>query len=102
MNALYLYALANAAMCVTIIFISLCRLNSMQGQVLLRVRSEYAAYLAGALASLAQPWLGEWPQLGSLAMAAALLIGLFCSGHAWRHDTAPHIAMPNSKPPEVS
>ena len=92
MNALYLFALANAALCAGVVFISLCRLNSMQGSVLLRVRSEYAGYMGAAVMSAMQPFWGEWPQWGSIGMAGALLLGLLCSGHAWRGDRAPENA----------
>ena len=92
MTDLYLFALANAALCAAIVLISLCRLNTMQGAVLYRVRSEYAAYVGCATASALQPWWGEWPMWGSLAMAVGLLAGLLCSAHAWRHDTPPESA----------
>lgn len=89
MKDLYLFALANAALCGAIVFISVCRLNTMQGSVLLRVQSEYAGYIGGAFASALQPWWNEWPQWGSLAIAGALLLGLLFSGHAWRKDKPP-------------
>lgn len=95
MTELYLFALANFVMCMTIVFISICRLNAMKGDVLLRVKCEYAAYIGGALTSAAQPWWGEWPAYGSLAMAGVLLLGLLCSGHAWRRgdeDKVPAVA----------
>lgn len=89
MNELYLFALVNAGLCAGIVFISICRLNTMQGTVLVRVQSEYAGYIGGAIASALQPWWNEWPQWGSLAIAAALLLGLLFSGHAWRRDRPP-------------
>ena len=92
MNALYLFALANAALCAAVIFISLCRLNSMQGAVLLRVRSEYAGYMGAAVLSALQPFWGEWPQWASLGMAGAVLFGMLCSSHAWHGDRAPEVA----------
>ena len=92
MNDAYLFALANATLCAVIMFIALCRLNAMQGNVLVRVQSEYAAYLSCALASAFQPYWGEWPRWGSIAMAVGMLIGLICSSHAWRRDTPPSSA----------
>jgi hypothetical protein len=92
MTDLYLFAIANLALCCSIAFISLCRLNAMQRGVLWRVRLEYAAYLGGAVASGLQPMWGEWPQWGSVLLAAVLLIGLLCSGRAWAGDQAPQSA----------
>lgn len=105
MNDLYLFALANAGLCGVIVFISVCRLNTMQGSVLLRVQSEYAGYIGAAFASALQPWWNEWPQWGSLAMAGALLLGLVASSHAWRRDKPPATATspaPLSDFPEIS
>ncbi|WP_114968553.1 hypothetical protein [Rhodoferax ferrireducens] len=92
MNELYLFALANAALCACVLMISVCRLNGMHGSVLLRVRSEYAGYIGAAVLSALQPWWGEWPQWGSVGMASALLLGLLCSSHAWHGDRAPAVA----------
>ncbi|UVH54656.1 hypothetical protein NWF24_17570 [Variovorax paradoxus] len=105
MTDLYLMALVNVGLCVAIVVISVCRLNTMQGSVLLRVQSEYAGYIGGAIASAAQPWWNEWPQWGSLAIAAALLLGLIFSGHAWRKDKPPASATapaPLSDFPEIT
>ena len=92
MDKLYLFALGNFALCTAIVVIALCRLNSMQGTVLWRVRGEYATYVGCATASSLQPMWGEWPLWGSIAMAVGLLLGLLCSSHAWRGDRAPEIA----------
>lgn len=80
----YLFALANFALCAAIAFMAFCRLNAMHGAVLLRVRSEYAVYLAVAIVCAFQPWWGEWPRWGSLLITAALGWGLLTSKHAWR------------------
>lgn len=87
-----LFALLNFGICAPIFGIALCRLNSMGGAVIYRVRSEYAFYVGAAFASAFQPLWDEWPRWGSLAMAAALLLGLLCSGHAWRKDKPPSTA----------
>lgn len=95
MTELYLFAFANWAICTLVGFIAVCRINAMQGPVLYRVRSEYAAYIGGATVSGFQFWLGEWPGWGSLGMSTAMLVGLLCSAHAWRvndRDQAPAIA----------
>jgi len=91
----YMFALANFAVCTAIGFIVVCRLNAIQDTVLYRVRGEHACYFAAATLSGFQPWFGEWPGWGSLAMSTSLLIGLLCSAHAWRRndqDAAPPIA----------
>ena len=92
MNEMYLFSIVNLALCIAILVISLCRLNTMDGSVLYRVRSEYAGYVASAFASGLQPWWGEWPRWGSLSIAAAILLGLLCSSHAWRRDVPPSTA----------
>ena len=92
MNQLYLYAFANLLICGVIGFIALCRLNAMRDGVLWRVRIEYAGYIGGAVAAAFQPLWGEWPQLGSLAISSALLVGLLCSGRAWAGDVPPDVA----------
>ena len=89
MKELYLFAFINFVACHVVIFISICRLNSMNKDVMVRVRSEYTAYIAGAMASAWQPTWGEWPQWGSLGITAALMIGLFCSSRAWHKDVPP-------------
>lgn len=92
MSELYLFSIANLGLCVAILVISLCRLNAMEGPVLYRVRSEYAGYVAASLIAGLQPWWGEWPRWGSISIAFGLLLGLLCSGHAWKRDTTPDIA----------
>jgi hypothetical protein len=84
MSDLYLFALSNFLLCMSVAAISFCRINAMEGPILYRVRSEYAGYLGGALTSAFQPYWGEWPQWGSVSIAACLLVGLLCSRHAWR------------------
>jgi len=91
-NQVYLYAFANLLICGVIWFIALCRLNAMWKTVLWRVRVEYACYVGGAVAAGFQPLWGEWPQIGSLAIAGAMLIGLFCSSRAWAGDVPPDVA----------
>lgn len=78
-----LFALANFVLCLAVVWMCLCRLNSMTRAVLYRVRSEYSLYLTCALASALQPMWGEWPEWGSLAMAVALIFGILASRRAW-------------------
>jgi predicted ABC-type sugar transport system permease subunit len=89
METFYLLALVNLLLAAGVIFISLCRLNDMDGTVLRRVGTEYSAYITGAAASGFQPLLGEWPGWGSISVMAALLVGLLCSSHAWRRGKPP-------------
>lgn len=86
---IYMIAIVNAMVCVSIICISICRLNTMQGHVLYRVRSEYAAYVGAASFSALQPWMGYWPTWGGLFLASAMLIGLLASSVAWRNGHPP-------------
>ena len=76
-------ALLNLVLCLAIIHVCLCRLNCMTERVMLRVRSQYTIYLNCALASALQPTWGEWPQWGTISMAAALLFGLLVSKQHW-------------------
>lgn len=92
MRELYLFAFVNLAICMAVVFISICRLNAMGPHVLMRVRAEYAGYIVGALVAGLQPWWGEWPRWGSIGIAAALLGGLLWSARAWRNDTPPTVA----------
>lgn len=92
MSQLYLYAFVNFGLCLGVGFIALCRLNAMRKEVLFLVKVEYAGYLGGAIAAAFQPFWGEWPQLGSLAITVALLVGLLCSSRAWAGDKPPDIA----------
>lgn len=104
MTELYLYAFANLAVCGAIAFIALCRLNAMRHEVLLRVRAEYSVYVGGSIAAAFQPLWGEWPQIGSLTIAGALLFGLLASSRAWAGDVAPDVATdhaPLSDMPEI-
>lgn len=78
-------ALANVVLCMAIVFMSVCRLNAMRGVVLWRVRLEYSGYVGGALASAVQPYWGELPEWGALALATAVIVGLLCSSRAWRN-----------------
>ena len=83
MNTLYLMAAANAILCGSIVFISICRLNVMRGAVLYRVRSQYALYVGAAVFSALQPWWGYWPTWSGLAVATALLFGMLCDSIGW-------------------
>jgi len=87
-----LFALANLALCAGVVFVSACRLNAMTKSTLNRVAFEYAAYVAAGFTSGFQPWWGEWPQWGSIAVSGALFFGLLMSWHAWAGDTPPESA----------
>lgn len=92
MDNLYLFAIFNLLVSLAIVVISLCRLNSMQKNVLWRVRLEYSCYVGGAIANGLQPWWQEYPEWGTCALAVAMLIGLLCSARAWKGDRAPDSA----------
>ena len=84
MHDTYILAFINLALCAGIVVIAFCRLHNMNGTVLKRVQSEYAAYLGGALVCGLQPLLGEWPGWGTVSLAGAVLIGLACSAYVWQ------------------
>lgn len=79
-----MFALANLVLCFTAVGMCLCRLNSMTVDVIYRVRSKYSIILTAALASALQPWWGEWPQWGALAMSASLVYALTIGTAHWR------------------
>lgn len=84
-NSHELFALANMVLCLAAVGMCLCRLNSMTPNVFYRVRSKYAVILTAALASALQPWWGEWPEWGSLAMALSLVFSLVMGKPIWDH-----------------
>ncbi|WP_234197147.1 hypothetical protein [Pseudacidovorax sp. NFM-22] len=90
-SATYLFALANLAVCAAIVGISICRLNAMWGARWM-VRAEYAGYIGAAFASGLSPMYGRWPWWDSIAVAAAILLGLLASGRAWAGDRTPAVA----------
>lgn len=95
MDKAYMFALANAVLCMGVVVISLCRLNKMTKAVLFRVRATYAVYLNCALLSALQPLWGEWPQWAALTMASALLFNLLMSSANWAGGPPRDILYPN-------
>lgn len=83
-NSNELMALGNLVLCLTAVGMCICRLNSMTTSVLYAVRSKYAVIVAAALCSALQPWWGEWPGWGSLAMSASLVFSLVVGKPVWR------------------
>lgn len=84
MTLIYLMALINGALCICVIFVSVCRLTVMRGCVAYRVRSQYALYVGAAVFSGLQPWWGYWPTWSAISMGSALLFGLLCDSAQWR------------------
>lgn len=80
-----LLALVNLILCFSAVSMCLCRLNTMNTTVKLAVRAKYAVITAAALCSAFQPWWGEWPEWGSLAMSASLVFALLTSKSTWRN-----------------
>lgn len=75
----------NAALCIAIMGICLCRLNAMvRGVVLLRVQFEYVFYMGTGFISMARPWWGENVGWASLMLETGILISFLSSSHAWR------------------
>lgn len=96
MNTAYLMALGALVEAGAVVFICICRLNSMSHAVLLRVRYEYACYMAAAVFVGFAPLWGMWPDWPTLVALGAMIAGLLCGAHAWRDargvDTAPDVA----------
>lgn len=95
---------ANAALCLAIMGIALCRLNAMnhmKGETLLRVQFEYVIYMITAFVSLTRPWWGVnvgWP---SVMLETAILVGFLTSTHAWRRRINPGCKVVDTPPPSA-
>lgn len=74
----------NAALCFAIMGICICRLNAMDHGVMLRIRFEYAFYMATGFISMARPWWGENVGWASLMLESGILFGFLSSSHAWK------------------
>lgn len=84
-------ALANLLLCIFAVGMCLCRLNNIHKNVALREKFKYVAALAAAMASATQPWYGEQPGWGSLAMAASLVYALYIGASRWRHGVPAYV-----------
>jgi hypothetical protein len=79
--------------CGAILFISICRMNAMQGKgVLWRVKLEYALYVAISCGVVLAPLVGEWPGMVMFLAMCALALALLCSARAWSGDKVPQEA----------
>lgn len=74
----------NAALCIGIMIVSVCRINAMDNTVLFRVFLEYAFFLTAAFVSLVRPFIGESVGWATVMLEAAVLASFFTSMHAWR------------------
>lgn len=85
MTETYLIALVNAAFCVAIIVILLCRLNAMGGsiRVKLAVRVAHAIGVGAMMCSMLRPMINEWPGYASLLVDTYVLMELWASRSAW-------------------
>ena len=91
-----LMALLTWPACIGIVWISLCRLNSMGRNVLFRVGVEYATYIAIGFAVPLSPLVGESPGAVMLGMVYGILLILVCQWKAWDGDTPPDEATGNA------
>lgn len=91
-----LLALMTWPACVGIVWISLCRLNSMGTDVLLRVGLEYATYIAIGFAVPLAPLAGEWPGYVLVGVVYGILVILVCQWRAWAGDRPPDEATDNA------
>ena len=105
-----LVLLINAALCIAIVGICICRLNAMDKTVLLRVQFEYVFYMTAGFVSMARPWWGENVGWASVMLESAILCGFLSSSHAWKPvhtvdgivDTPPESAKTDHAALEVS
>lgn len=78
-------AVINLALCLSICWSCLCRLNAEICRRYLAARTRYTLLLGGAVASGLQPLLwGEWPSVADTLFAAAVLAGLVINATRWR------------------
>lgn len=92
MTETYLIALTNAAICVAVIVILLCRLNAMGGSLRVRfaVRVAHALGVGAMMCSMLRPMINEWPGYASLLVDAYVLMELWSSRSAWRGIDGDH------------
>jgi len=84
MNFEYLPAGLNGVLSLTIILVSVCRLNAIHKLVLFRVKVQYPMLIMGAAANGASPWMWEMPSWPSVAFSAAVLFCLVADSYQWR------------------
>lgn len=89
MDSTYTLAFLTWVPCGVIIFISICRLNSMQKGVLWRIKLEYSLYIGIGFGVILAPIIDEWPGMVIFLSMCALAVAMLCSSRAWRGDVAP-------------
>lgn len=89
MNWALLLAACTWPPCAIIVFIAVCRINSMPKHTLFRVVLEYSIWSAIGVMTPLLPLIGEWPGLGMVIGLHALVVVLLCSARAWAGDVAP-------------
>ena len=82
-NTRELFALANLVLCLSAVGMCLCRLNSITQRVYYRIQIKYVVALTAAMTSAVQPFWGEWPGWGSLAMSTSLVFALIVGKQSW-------------------
>lgn len=100
-DTVYFYAIATWPFAAAILFISICRLTSMDGMTLQRVKFEYAVYNCIAVVIVLGPLVGDWPGAVDVTVMAGLVLILLFQAHAWRHngkDTPPAEAQSDHMP----
>lgn len=84
MNMTYLPSGINALLCAAIVFISVCRLDKIDKEVLLRVGTQYVVLLMAAATSGASPWLWDLPGWATVFFSCAVLLMLVLDSYQWR------------------
>jgi hypothetical protein len=84
-----LLALMTWPACCGIVWVSLCRLNTMGLHVQFVIGIEYATYIAIGFAVPLSPLMGEWPGFVTIGIVYGLLLILVCQWRAWAGDKPP-------------
>lgn len=95
------FAAVNFILCITAVVMCLCRLNNLNAKTQLRERVKYVLSLTAAMTSATQPWYGEEPGWGSVAMAASLVYALWAGAPRWRHGAPAYVKVQETDTPCV-
>ena len=89
MQWIYLMALADCVMGVSVFFVCFCRVVVTSGKVLRRVRFKYCVLGVSALAFGFSPLWGDYPGVVNPILLGAVLAGLLAETYQWRKGAPP-------------
>lgn len=82
--------LLNVCACGAVVLVCIGRLALCHSGIACSVRLKYTTLLTGALAQGFQSiFFGTWPNLASVILISAILLGVLCSEHRWRTRPPP-------------